>query len=162
MSCMPRRTCDVLTRRAWDLARDDIIRLQPGQGKWREPASWPVTVIEGGRRISARPVIPGTWREVLDVYRDRDRLPAYCGQPHGSLVALADEVFENREDCMMIRLLVHELSNPEYAEDLFVVIRRVELVEAQSLPAPRHRDYPDGHRCRRSVRPQCCEVCTEQ
>jgi hypothetical protein len=115
-----------------------------------------------------------TWREVLDVFRDRESLeeqygqcwPACAqhdcgarlhddgwhvrpgapadahehqpshrpGQLDADLARLADQVWDDSDSSILIRVLIHELSGPGEIEDLFIVLNRNDLIEAQSLP----------------------------
>jgi hypothetical protein len=157
--------------RAWHLTDAHVIRLGREQGTYQTPR-WPTTAARRRDSVDVR----GTWREVLDVYRDRAALEAVYGewQPpcvhpgcyarlretgwhvlpafpatHGGehesatrlgqmdddLEKLADQVWEDSESSILIRVCIHEFSDPGHVEDLFVVLNRNDLIEAQSLPA---------------------------
>jgi hypothetical protein len=51
------------------------------------------------------------------------------------LEKLADQVWEESESSILIRVCIHEFSDPSQIEDLFVILNRNDLIEAQSLPA---------------------------
>jgi hypothetical protein len=118
--------CTTLHRRAWDLTDADVIRLGCGQGSWDE--------LQGRRgRVEVR----GTWREVLGVYRDREALTAAQDpEAGGRLDKLADKAFEDSHNAMIIQVCLHELSDPGMIDDLFMIVRQVDMIEVQSLPVP--------------------------
>jgi hypothetical protein len=128
--------CQILLRRPWEMTDADVIRLRESQGKYSLTSM-------AERRCS----VPGVWREVLGVYRDRDSLEAEFGQRrrddpasvpelHTELAGIASRAFEDSESSVLIRVLLHELSDPGMITDLFITLNRVDLVEVQSLPAP--------------------------
>jgi hypothetical protein len=51
------------------------------------------------------------------------------------LALLADKTWEDSESSMLVRLLLHEFSDPGEIQDVLVILNRNDLVEAQSLPA---------------------------
>jgi hypothetical protein len=162
--------CQIVLVRAWDLTDAHVIRIGRGQGTFRPPKS-PATARP--RRDTAD--VRDTWREVLDVYRDRADLeamfgewqpacvqpgcharlrgtgwhvpPAMAAQDHehqpaarrgqmnDELEKLADQVWEDSESSILIRVCMHEFSDPGQVEDLFIILNRNDLIEAQSLPA---------------------------
>lgn len=119
-------TCTAVQRRAWDLTAADVIRLSFGQGSWDElPGS--------GGQLEIR----GTWREVLGVFRDREALTgAQDPAPGSPLDQLAERAFQHSYDAIVIQVCLHEISGPGTTEDLFMIVRRLDLIETQSLPAP--------------------------
>jgi hypothetical protein len=166
--------------KAWHLTDAHVIRLGRGQGIYQIPA-WPSTARPRPGSVDVRE----TWREVLDVYRDRDALAAVFGQwqpacvqpgcyarlretgwdvPPGfattdthehqsatqagqmndELEKLADQVWEESESSILIRVCIHEFSDPGQIEDLFVILNRNDLIEAQSLPAAGRESAWDG------------------
>jgi hypothetical protein len=163
--------CQVVLVKAWYLTDAHVIRLGREQGIYETP-KWPST----GRTRPGSIGVRGTWREVAEVYRDRDDLEAVfgqfqpaCGQPgcharlreggwhapagtattdthehqpatrpgqlNDELAKLADQVWEESESSILIRVCIHELSDAGQVEDLFVILNRNDLIEAQSLPA---------------------------
>src|SRR5712691_6115222 len=164
--------CQVVLVRAGHLTDAHVIRLGRGQG------TWPNTTWRPRRPSGQTWEVRHAWREVLDVFPDRDSLEAQfgqwqpaCAQPgcgarlyddgwhayslgtsateahehkprhrpgqlDAELAPLADQVWEDSESSVLIRVLIHELSDPGEIEDLFVVLNRNDLIEAQSLPAP--------------------------
>jgi hypothetical protein len=135
----PAPFCEILYRRAWDMTDADVIRLGANQGAYSfedpEPGA-------PDRRCAVRHI----WREVLGVYLDRDSLEAtHADSARGlrpELAKIADAAFEGSDTSVVIRVLLHELSDPGESTDLFVTLNRVDLVEVQSLPAP-GRTWPD-------------------
>lgn len=162
--------CGVVLVRARDLTDAHVIRLGRGQGTWPIPARR--SCRPGGEAIEVR----HAWREVLDVFCDRDSLEAQFGQRQpacaqqgcsarlqddgwhihsaastadghehkprhrpgqldAGLAGLADKVWEDSAGSILVRVLIHELSDPGEIEDLFVVLNRNDLIESQSLPA---------------------------
>jgi len=150
-----------------------VIRLGPGQGRWR---SFKRTR-PGGREADPR----RTWREVLDVFLDRGTLEAEfgnwqvdCTQPgcsakqhdgawqaplgtelqddhehhpsgrggrlEGELAWLAEQAWDESESSIVVRVVIQEFSDPSEIEDLFILMNRYDLVEAQSLPAAGYED----------------------
>jgi hypothetical protein len=57
------------------------------------------------------------------------------GQMNDDLEKLADQVWEDSESSILIRVCIHELSDVGQIADLFVILNRNDLIEAQSLPA---------------------------
>ena len=172
--------CQVVLVKAWHLTDAHVIRLGRRQGTYQTPR-WPTTAT--GRRDSAD--VRNTWREVLDVYRDRADLEAVfgqwqpaCVQPgcharlretgwhvppgtattdahehqpatrrgqmNGELEQLAAQVWEDSESSILIRVCIHEFSDPGQIEDLFVILSRNDMIEAQSLPAAGRETSWDG------------------
>jgi hypothetical protein len=161
--------CEVVLVRAGCLTDAHVIRLGANQGSFPAGYRW--------TRVNGRQAEPRhAWREVLDVFPDRDSLEAQFGdwQPgcvqagcqarlrddvwflprgtgldsdheHGpafepgrldsALAQIADQAWQDRYSSLLIRVLIQELSTPGEIEDLFVILDRNDLVEAQSLPA---------------------------
>jgi len=68
--------------------------------------------------------------------QDHEHQPAVRrGQMNDELEKLADQVWEDSESSILIRVCIHEFSDPGQVEDLFVILNRNDLIEAQSLPA---------------------------
>lgn len=164
--------CQVVLVKAWHLTDAHVIRLGRGQGIYQTP-TWPTTP----RTRTGTVEVWGTWREVLDVYRDRADLEAMFGESHPACVQpccharlretgwhvppagaaatdthehqaatrrgqmndelekLADQAWEDSESSILIRVCIHEFSDPGQIEDLFIILNRNDLIEAQSLPA---------------------------
>ncbi len=153
--------CQVVLVKAWHLTDAHVIRLGRGQGIYQTP-TWPSTARTRPGSVDIR----DTWREVLDVYRDRADLEAVFGQSQAlgavtadthehhpatrpgqldrELANLADQVWEESESSILIRVCIHELSDPAQIEDLFVILNRNDLIEAQSLPAAGRETAWDG------------------
>jgi len=170
-TCPVPGACEVVLVKAWHLTDAHVIRLGRGQGTYQTPR-WPTTARTRPGTVDVR----HTWREVLDVYRDRADLEAVfgqwqpaCVQPgcwarltdggwhvppgfdaaqahehesavqpgelNGELEKLADQVWEESESSILIRVCIHEFSDRGQVEDLFVILNRNDLIEAQSLPA---------------------------
>lgn len=172
--------CQVVLVKAWYLTDAHVIRLGRGQGIYRTPV-WPTTPSTRPDSVDVR----DTWREVLDVYRDRADLEAVFGQSQptcvqpgcrarlretgwhlppgaavtdthehqpasrpgqldGDLAKLANQVWEDSDSSILIRVCIHEFSDPGQVEDLFVILNRNDLIEAQSLPAAGRETAWDG------------------
>lgn len=58
------------------------------------------------------------------------------GSLTGATARLADAAWENSEGSVVIRLLLHEISDPTEIETILVILNGIDLVETQSLPAP--------------------------
>jgi hypothetical protein len=67
---------------------------------------------------------------------DHEHRPAARpGQLDAAQTRLANQAWGHGEGAVLIRLLIHEHSDPGQIEDLFVILDRNDLVEAQTLPA---------------------------
>lgn len=128
--------CPVVQVRASYLTRAHVIRLGANQGTiWQENA-WRKEV-HPSRRAAAHAIdVRRTWREVLGAYTDRASLEAITdSRLGGDLSGLAEEAWDNRHRAMVIRVLIHEVSDACEIADVFVILNVHDLLDAQPLPA---------------------------
>lgn len=132
---------EIHLRRAQDITDTDVVRL---------PQTLRYQFRDG--KVRSYSQYAGTWREVLDVYREPADVYAqfttgYVKNQLPDLDKLLDDALGRTDGFyVVLRLLVQEKSYGEY-EDVFVPLSRFDLVEVQSEPAfQRTREDADRDR----------------
>jgi hypothetical protein len=128
--------CPVVQVRASHLTCAHVIRLESNQGTIWQEKTWR-TDVHPSRQATARPLdVRHAWREVLGAYTDRASLEAEFGsQLDRDLASLAEEAWDNRHRAMVIRVLIHEVSDASEISEMFVILNLHDRIGAQSLPA---------------------------